>query len=181
MIKNCILLILLALFSPLCSEAVSLTSAEVKLANDIALYIDQKPDEQAMKLCEYAINSESVVLRGLAVMILNKHFGDSYRSAFLKNYTVNTKNDDFTSDKKVTVKIENLKKLLEPYERMLKQIEDARVRNLFLFYHFRHKNVVLLGKAKEELSLAYFYRLAFLTEIFENETYVKQLVNEADR
>ena len=68
-----------------------MTSAEVKLANDIALYIDQKPDEQAMKFCEYAINSESVVLRGLAVMILSKHFGDSYHSAFLKNYTVNPK------------------------------------------------------------------------------------------
>ncbi|MDD3000187.1 MAG: hypothetical protein PHF29_00350 [Candidatus Riflebacteria bacterium] len=181
MTKYCVLLVLLAVFTPLYSGAVSLTSAEVKLANDISLYLDQKPDEHALKFCEYAINSESVVLRGLAVTILNKHFGDPYRAAFLKSYTLNPKNDNFVCDKKVTVKIENLKKLLEPYENMLKQIEDVRVRNLFLFYHFRHKNVLVLGEAREELSLALFYRLAFLTEVFEDETYVKQLVQEADR
>lgn len=181
MIRYCALLVLLAVFTPLCSGAVSLTSTEVKLANDISLYLDQKPDEQALKFCKYAIKSESVVLRGLAIVILNKHFGNYYRAAFLKSYTINPKNDDFVFDKKVTVKIENLKKLLEPYEEMLKKIEDIRVRNLFLFYHFRHKNVVLLGEAREELSLALFYRLAFLTEVFEDETSVKQLLQEADR
>lgn len=161
--------------------ALNVTGADVKLMNDISKYIDEKPDVQAVNFCEHALQSNSIPLKSLASVILFKHFGDKYKSDFRKNFTIKKEIGNFEQDKQIFVGINNVGRLLEPLNAPLQQFTDERVRSLFLFLHFRHKNVYMLGNSREELPLASFYRTSFINTLFQWQTDVNSLIQTCDQ
>ncbi len=165
LIEKVLVIFLVLLLFPAVLPAVSLTEVETRLMNDISQYIDIKPEGQALRFFEHAIKSDSAPLKGLAAIILDKHYQRRFHGLFLRNFTLNPAVEPFERDKKVLVKLENTNRLLAAYEGSLKGLRDERVRQLFLFYHFRHKNVWLLGTGGEELSLASFYRITVFNRI----------------
>lgn len=179
--KACLMIAMLfLLLVPVSGHALSLTRYEVKLLNEISRYIDYKPEGQVLRIFERAIKNESVVLKGLASIILVKHYGKRFQGLFVRNITMNQANDSFQQDKKILIKLQHINKLMAEFNNSLKQIRDTRVRQLFLFYHFRHKNVWMLGQAGEELSLAGFYRISVLESIFDAKIDVIRLAAVAD-
>lgn len=182
-IVSLILVVLLCLCLTYRVEAVSLSSEELKLVNDMSVYLDIKPSGKALETCKKATKSENMVLRGLGGIILYRHYKGIYEQLCIKNISMNQKKNSFEQDKKVMVKIENLKRLIESFSSLIKQLEDERVQKLFMFYYFRNKNVVIIDKYKQELNLARFYRLAFLSSIFnsKNENTAERLVMLADK
>lgn len=175
-----VIVVLFFLLAPLCGHALSLTSNEIKQLNDVSRFIDQKPEGQVLRIFERAIKSDSVALKGLASIILVKHYGKRFQGLFLRHFTLNPANDSFLQDKKVLIKLQHINKLLAEFNDSLKQFKDNRVRQLFLFYHFRHKNVWMLGQAGEELSLAGFYRISVFESIFDAKIDVIRLATVAD-
>jgi len=111
-----------------------------------------------------AMQSENPALRGLAALILFRHYGESFRGQLLRNFTLNPAVDRFVAEKKVLVKIENVDRLLAGYSGLLARFKDERARRLFLFYHFREKQVYMLGESGEKLSLAAFYRIGLFEQ-----------------
>ncbi len=161
--------------------AVALSEIETRLMNDISRYIDVKPEGQALSFFEHAIRSKSVALKGLASIIMARHYGRRFQAQFLRNFTLNPELDDFAREKMVLVKIENVEKLLATFRPSLEKLNDDRVRQLFLFYHLRHKNVWLLGRAGEELSLAAFYRISVFNQFLGENIDPIRLAAQADR
>jgi len=160
---RCWFLVLLMLCPALLS-AITLSEIETRLMNDISRYIDRKPEGQALSFFEHAIRSKSVALKGLASIIMTKHYKKPFQPQLLRNFALIPENDAFAQENKVMVRLENVNKLLTAFQPSLEKLHDERVRQLFLFYHFRHKNVWLLGRAGEELSLAAFYRISVFNE-----------------
>ncbi|MDD3149111.1 MAG: hypothetical protein PHD82_17615 [Candidatus Riflebacteria bacterium] len=161
-----LLAVALLLFFQADLRAIELSEIETRLMNDISRYIDVKPAGQALSFFEHAIRSKSVALKGLASIIMARHYSKQFRQQVLRNFTLNRANDDFIQEKKVLVRLENANKLLAGFEGAINKLEDERVRQLFLFFHFRHKNVWMLGRNGEELSLASFYRISTFSRFF---------------
>lgn len=180
LIKTGVLLVLLLLLFPADLRAITLNEIETRLMNDISRYIDLKPTGQALSFFEHAIRSKSVALKGLASIIMTRHYNKRFQPQFLRNFTLNPANDDFLQEKKVLVKLENANRLLAGFEGSLSKINDERVRQLFLFFHFRHKNVWLLGRSGEELSLASFYRISTFSIFFKENVDPIKLAAMAD-
>lgn len=174
------LLLLACLFSAERAEAISLTDNEVKLINGIAAFIDRKPEGQSLRLIESAMRSQNVALRGMAALILFKHYGESFSAQLLRNFTLNPANDRFVAEKPVLVKMENLNRLLATYAELMKSLKDERTRQLFLFYHFRHKQVSILGSAGEQLSMAAFYRIGLFERVLGQTHDAIALATNAD-
>ncbi len=177
--KIACLALVLFLF-PALAGAIELSEIETRLMNDISRYIDVKPEGQALKFFEHAIRSNSVALRGLAAIIMNRHYGQRFQGLLLRSFTLNTENDGFAREKKILVRLENTARLLKSFTPSLDKLDDERVRQLFLFFHFRHKNVWLLGKTGEELSLASFYRISVFSRFFGDKIDVMKLAALAD-
>lgn len=175
-----LILVAIMLLLPVCCRALALTPIEIKLMNDISRFIDAKPEGQALRFFEHAIKSDSVALKGLASLILVKHYGRRFQALFLRNFTLNQANDNFAQDRKVLVKLANINRLLTGFDTSLLQLNDERVRRLFLFFHFRHKNVWMLGETGEELSLAVFYRISIFNSFFDEKVDVTRLAMQAD-
>ncbi|HAE41134.1 MAG TPA: hypothetical protein DCG57_21240 [Candidatus Riflebacteria bacterium] len=174
------LLLLACIFFSARVEAISLTDKEVKLINSIAVFIDRKPEGRALRLIESAMRSSNVALRGMAALVLFKHYGESFRGQLLRNFTLNPANDSFAVEKTVLVKMENIDRLLATYAELMKSFKDERTRQLFLFYHFRHKQVFMLGSAGEQLSLAAFYRISLLENVLGASHDVTDVLIKAD-
>ena len=182
LIKKCLLLAAVMLsFLPSVLQAITLSEIETRLMNDISRYIDVKPEGQALSFFEHAIRSKSVALKGLASIIMARHYGRRFQAQFLRNFTLNPELDEYPQEKMVLVKLENVEKLLAAFRLSLEKLNDERVRRLFLFFHFRHKNVWLLGQAGEELSLAAFYRISVFNELLGATVDPIKLAAQADR
>jgi len=173
-------LVLMLFLLPAMAGAIELSEIETRLMNDISRYIDVKPEGQTLKFFEHAMRSNSVALRGLAAIIMTRHYGQRFQGLLLRSFTLNTENDSFAQEKKVLVRLENIDRLLKSFAPLLQKLDDERVQQLFLFFHFRHKNVWLLGKTGEELSLASFYRISVFSRFFGARTDVMKLAALAD-
>lgn len=163
------------------ASALTMSEGEVRLLNGISHFIEQKPEGSALRLIESAMRSPNPSLRGLAAIILFKHYGGNFRAQLLRNFTLNPEKDSFAAEKKVLVKIDNINRLLANYDGLLKSLTDERARQLFLFYHFRHKQVYLLGNAGEKLSLAVFYRVGLFEAVLGQEHDAIELAMAADQ
>jgi len=176
--------ILLVAMLLICSSqvfSITLSEREVRLMNGICGYLDSKPEGQDLRPIEAAMKSSNPALRGLAALILFRHYGDTFRSQLLRNFTLNQSVERFAADKKTLVKIENIERLLAGYQTLLEKIKDERARQLFLFYHFRHKQVYMLGASDEKLSLAAFYRVGLFEQILGERYDAIALASAADR
>jgi hypothetical protein len=174
--------IILALFlSAGHADALTLSEGEVRLLNSISRFIDQKPEGTALRLIESAMRSPNPSLPGLAALVLFKHYGENFRGQLLRHFTLNPEKDRFEAEKKVLVKIENIHRLLANFEGILKLLKDERVRQLFLFYHFRHKQLYMLGESGEQLSMALFYRTGLFEAILGHEHDAMALAAMADQ
>lgn len=149
--------------------------------NGICVYLDRKPEGPALRPIEAAMKSSNPALRGLAALILFRHYGENFRAQLLRNFTLNQAIDRFVTEKRVLVKIENIERLLAGYQDLLEKFRDERTRRLFLFYHFRHKQVYMLGAADEKLSLAAFYRIGLFEQILGARHDAIALAAMADR
>ncbi|MBU1108567.1 MAG: hypothetical protein KKB51_17965 [Candidatus Riflebacteria bacterium] len=163
------------------ANALTLNEGELRLLNGISRFIDQKPEGSALRLIESAMKSQNPCLRGLAAIILFKHYGESFCGQLLRNFTLNQEKESFEAENKVLVKIENVQRLLTNFDELLKRLKDERVRQLFLFYHFRHKQVYMLGAAGEQLSMAVFYRVGLFEAIIGHEHDAIGLAEMADQ
>ncbi len=175
------LMLTYGLMAALRVDALTLSQGEVKLMNGISVFIDHRPEGQSLRLIESAMKSSNPALRGMAALILFRHYGDSFRAQLLRNFTLNRNNDRFATEKKVLVKIENINRLLANFDELLQRFRDERARQLFLFYHFRHKQVFMLGASDEKLSLAVFYRIGLFEQVFAGKLDVLALAVQADR
>jgi len=180
LITAALLVNMLLIFS---SPAVALTLSEreVRLMNGICGYLDHKPEGPALRPIEIAMKSSNPALRGLAALILFRHYGDTFRAQLLRNFTLNQSVERFAVEKKTLVKIENIERLLANYQVMLEKFKDERARQLFLFYHFRQKQVYMLGASDERLSLAAFYRVGIFEQILGTRYNAIALASAADR
>lgn len=176
-----VLLVNLLLAGASSAFAITLSEREVRLMNGISIFLDRKPEGPALRPIETAMKSSNPALRGLAALILFRHYGDAFRSQLLRNFTLNQSVERFAADKKTLVKIENVDRLLAGYQPLLEKFKDERVRQLFLFYHFRHKQVYMLGASEERLSLAAFYRVGLFEQILGASHDVIALASAADR
>lgn len=182
LIKLVLPTLLLAFYFSACPvAAVSLSDSEVRLMNGLAAFIDRKPEGQALRLIESAMKSQNPALRGMAAIILFKHYGENFRARLLRNFTLNSAKDSFVTEKAVFVRIENISPLLATYDKFLKNFNDERTRQLFLFYHFRHKQVYMLGESGEHLSMAAFYRIGLFEKVLGRQHDAIALAATADR
>jgi len=163
------------------AAAVTLSEPEVRMMNRISAYLDIKPEGQSLRQVETAMKSRNPVLRGMAALILFRHYGESFRGQLLRNFTLNQAVNHFAAEKKVLVKIENVERLLGGYHDLLTRFTDERARQLFLFYHFREKQVYMLGASDEKLSLAAFYRIGLFEQALGFRHDVIALAALADR
>jgi len=161
--------------------ALALSEHEVRMINGLCSFLDNKPEGAALRSIETAMKSENPALRGLAALILFRHYGESFRGQLLRNFTLNPAVDRFVAEKKVLVKIENVDRLLAGYSGLLARFKDERARRLFLFYHFREKQVYMLGESGEKLSLAAFYRIGLFEQSIGGRHDVIALAALADR
>ncbi len=166
---------------PARAVAVTLSESEVQMMNRISAYLDTRPEGPALRLIETAMKSRNPALRGMTALILFRHYGKDFRSLLLRNFTLNQAVDPFAAEKKVLVKIENVERLLGGYQTMLAKFRDERLRQLFLFYHFRQKQVYMLGASDEKLSLAAFYRIGLFEQTLGFRHDVIALAAAADR
>ena len=110
--------------------ALALSEHEVRMINGLCSFLDNKPEGAALRSIETAMKSENPALRGLAALILFRHYGESFRGQLLRNFTLNPAVDRFVAEKKVLVKIENVDRLLAGYSGLLARFKDERARRL---------------------------------------------------
>lgn len=154
-----ILQFVFTLFFAISAYALALQPDQVLLMNSMARYFDARPEGPALRELQAAIKSENPALRGLAAIVLYKHFGKRFQALLLRNFTLNLEIDQFKQEKSVLVKLNDVNKLLDSFSSAVNQLKDERVQRLFLFFHLRQKNVWLLSQSAERLSLAVFYRI----------------------
>lgn len=175
------LLLLLVLPATLVAGSfVQVDQADVMLINSIARFIDMPPEGLGLTRLEQSLENTSPVIRGLAAIILFKHHKNTYIQPFLKAFTLNERLDDYHREGRTLIRLELLNKVMQPLEGLLLEISDERVRRLLLFYHFRHKNLWLVGGSGEKLSLALFYRISTFASILGQDIDVTALTAQAD-
>ena len=161
--------------------AVSLSPGEVIMVNSLARFIDVEPEGQGLLQLQAAMRLKNPVVSGLASAVLFKHFGRKFQKAFLRSFTLNQSVSDYESSDPTVVRLADVNKLLAGYDQPLTVIRDERVHKLFMFYHFRFKNVWLIGDFKEKLSLAAFYRISFFEQTFPRKFDSIRLAAQCDR
>lgn len=160
--------------------ALGLEAKDVLLINSISRFIDLKPEGKAIKSLEMALKSENPCVKGLGALILYKHFGRQFSRVFLTSFTLNTKVDNFDRQERKLMMMEGVNQVLADLETSLVRIFDDRVRRIFLFYHFRHIDLWLVGQSGEKLSLAVFYRISSLDSVFGPAIDAIKLAAKAD-
>ncbi len=160
--------------------ALSLVEKEVLFLNSISRFLDSKPEGQPMKLLEKALVSKNPLVKGLGSLILYRHFGRQFKRIFQTSFTLNSKIDAYRREERKFIKLENVNKILENLEPALTRLNDDRLRRLFLFFHFRHIDLWLVGRSGEQLSLAIFYRISSLDSVFGPGVDVRQLADLID-
>lgn len=139
--------------------ALTLQPDQVVMMNNMARYFDTRPEGPALRELQTAIKSDNPALRGVAAIVLYKHYGKRFQALLLRNFTLNPELDQFRQEKVVMVKLNDVNKLIDSFSTAVNQLEGERLQRLFLFFHMRHKNVWLLSESAERLSLAVFYRI----------------------
>lgn len=182
-IKFIVLFLLVICFGSLApAYATNVSGADIRLMNELSAFIDEEaPQGRSLRTCEEALKNNSAPVKGLAAIILYKHYGDRYKKPFEESFSLNHTKYGFEQGKKIMISINNVSRLLDPLDKPLQQFNDPRVRSLFLFYHFRHKNVIMLGNFKEELSLADFYRISIFNSFFPSQIDASQLAASIDK
>lgn len=146
-----------------------LDQSQVKLLNSLSRFIDTEPEGRALSMLEKCLESDNSVVKGLASIILYKHFPLQYEDNFLYKFTLNRSLNNFRSKEEVLVKMPDLPHLLKGLNEYTRRFKDDRVARLYLFYFFRHENVKIVGISREKFSLAVFYRAStldcFLTDV----------------
>lgn len=158
----------------------SLVEKEVLFLNSIGRFLDAKPEGQSMKMLEKALLSKNPLLKGVGSLILYRHFGRQFKRVFQTSFTLNGKVDAYQREERKFVRLENVNKILESLEPALARLDDDRLRRLFLFFHFRHIDLCLIGRSGEQLSLAVFYRISSLDSVFGPGVDVMRLTDLID-
>lgn len=161
-----VIILALLFFAVNPSEALSLDAKEVLFLNSIGRFLDAKPEGQAMKQLEQALRSKNPFVKGVGALILYRHFGRQFKRVFKTSFTTNPRVDEFIKEERKFVRLGNVNKILEDLEPALTRLKDDRLRRLFLFFHFRHIDLWLIGQSGEKLSLAVFYRISSLDSVF---------------
>ncbi len=171
--------VLFAAAAPL--AAASLSPGEVIMVNSLSRFIDVKPEGQGLLQLQAAMRLQNPVVSGLASAVLFKHYGRKFQKAFLRSFTLNQSVFAFERSDPTVIRLADVNKLLANYDQLLTVIRDERVHKLFMFYHFRFKNVWLVGDFKEKLSLAAFYRISFFEQAFPGKFDSIRLAAQCDR
>lgn len=161
-------------------SALGLDAKEVLLLNSISRFLEIKPEGQAMKPLEQTLRSKNPCVKGVGALILYRHYGRQFKRVFQNAFTLNQNIDAFEVSERKFVKLENVKKILTGIEPSLTKLKDDRLRRLFMFFHFRHLDLWLIGKSGEKLSMAVFYRIAALESVFGPGVNVIRLASETD-
>lgn len=168
------------LFCSASASAISLNSEELRFVNRISRFLDVKPEGASLKMLEKALKSESPFVKGLGAVILYKHYGRSFKRVFHTAFTLNRNIDEFEREDRKFIRLENVNKILENFNQSLGNITDERARRLFLFFHFRHIDLWLVGQSGEKLSMPIFYRISSLESVFGPGVDVIRLSAELD-
>jgi hypothetical protein len=180
-IKVWALFLLLFSISVSAVSGLTLNPEEVLYLNSISRFFDNKPEGEAIKRLEKSLNSSNPCVKGVGALILYKHFKNPFKNVFYTCFTLNSKIDDFDAEDKKFIRLSNVKRILDQFSDPLSRIKDNRVRRIFMFFHFRHIHLWLVGKSEEKLSLAEFYRISAIDSVFGPGVDVIKLVDGMDK
>ena len=144
------------------TKAPSLSDKEIAQLNELATYIEQDTKEK------YLLNhlrGNSYPLRAMSAAILYRLNQKAYQAALHEEFSVNDYQARSRGEYNVISK-EAMLDVIKRIENRYPQITDKRSQLLLAFYAFRNNNM-WISTDKGNISLARFFRSAFLAAVFK--------------
>ncbi len=145
------------------TEVPSLSDEEISQLNELATYIEQGAAEKHLL---NNLRGKSHPIRAMSAAILYRLDQKAYRDALQKEFSV----DDYQARSRGEYNFISSDAMLEVVGRIenrYPQIEDKRILLLLAFSTFRNNNMWISTAKKGDISLARFFRSAFLASVFE--------------
>lgn len=145
------------------TEVPSLSDEEISRLNELATYIEE---DAAEKYLLNHLSGKSHPVRAMSAAMLYRLDQKAYRDALQKEFSV----DDYQARSRGEHNFISSDAMLEvvgKIENRYPQITDKRILLLLAFSTFRNNNMWISTAKKGNISLARFFRTAFLASVFE--------------
>ncbi len=142
-----------------------LESKDILEINSISRFFEAPPQGIGLKYLSSALNSENLIVKGVAAGIFYKHFGKKFEKTFYNCMSLSLKKSKMDIGKRKIFKFEELGKILAMSREASKKIKHETAKELVEFFFFRKNNAWLVGTAGEKLSLASFARVKLLKSL----------------
>jgi len=84
--------------------SLALSSKDILVSKSYLKFVNQKPQSSYIKYVRSGLNSKTDIIKGLATLILYKHFGNKYFRFLTKNFSLNKKHVNFQRNQRGVVK-----------------------------------------------------------------------------
>lgn len=158
-------LFLIFSFSLISVDDIKISDSEAVTLNKLAAHLDRKPKGDDLVFVESHVQSESIVIRSMAAIVLYKWDQKKYKEMIYDLYSIH----DYVERSQNKYNIVDAKELFsgqKPIESRYPLITDKRLYFLIMFLQERDQNkwVDIRG---EKISMARFFQAAFLASAFQ--------------
>lgn len=179
-LKSAIILVI-AFLAPDQGVETKLSDEETRVVNKVSLLLENIPNDKDLEFLESLLKSNNITSRYLATVALYKQNQAKYEPMIVDNFSVHDYVDR-SKGKYNYVGREELEKSVIAVGEMNSKIGDERVKLLILFLHYRDQNKWVMTEKAGKLSLARFFRSAFLSSVFRDKVQdILELANRIDQ
>lgn len=178
--RNYLLSLIFCFFIASNCMATRLSKKDALIGNRLLSFVKSKPVSKNFVFCQLALKSKTELIRGIAALVLFKHYGKSYNSFIDEHFTLNKKKIKFDRAKRHLIKMNHLDEILNSETKSFNNFYDYRLKPFALFFYFRQKNTWVVGAHGEKLSLAKFYRTSIFRRVLGKELCNSDFIKSID-